>query len=70
MTVSFLPMPGASVLERAWGHSLVSPALKGQIYWDVGRDEFIEKHSAEDKELKEIPRAQLNQSSQGLSGSL
>jgi 5-methyltetrahydropteroyltriglutamate--homocysteine methyltransferase len=24
MTVSFLLMPGASVLERAWGHPLVS----------------------------------------------
>jgi hypothetical protein len=32
-------------------------ALKGQIY--LGSDEFIERHSAEDKELKEIPRAQL-----------
>jgi hypothetical protein len=25
MTVSFLLMPGANVLERAWGHPLVSP---------------------------------------------
>ena len=31
--------------------------LKGQIY--LGSDEFVERHSAEDKELKEIPRAQL-----------
>jgi putative transposase len=31
--------------------------LKGQIY--LGSDEFIDGHSAEDKELKEIPRAQL-----------
>ncbi len=31
--------------------------LKGQIY--LGSDEFIERHSAEAKELTEIPRAQL-----------
>jgi putative transposase len=31
--------------------------LKGQIY--LGSDDFIERHSAADKELKEIPRAQL-----------
>ena len=31
--------------------------LKGQIY--LGSEEFIEQHSAEDKELREIPRAQL-----------
>jgi putative transposase len=31
--------------------------LKGQIY--LGSEEFIERHSAEDKDLKEIPRAQL-----------
>jgi REP element-mobilizing transposase RayT len=30
--------------------------LKGQIY--LGSDGFIQKHSAKDKELKEIPRAQ------------
>jgi putative transposase len=31
--------------------------LKGQIY--LGSEEFIEQHSAADKKLKEIPRAQL-----------
>jgi REP element-mobilizing transposase RayT len=31
--------------------------LKGQIY--LGSDEFIERHSVEDKEIREIPRAQL-----------
>ena len=31
--------------------------LKGQIY--LGSEQFIESHSAGDKELKEIPRAQL-----------
>lgn len=31
--------------------------LKGQIY--LGSEEFIEQHSAEDKELREIPRVQL-----------
>ncbi len=31
--------------------------LKGQVY--LGSEEFIERHSAEDKNLKEIPRAQL-----------
>ena len=31
--------------------------LKGQIY--LGSEEFIERHSAADKNLKEIPRAQL-----------
>jgi putative transposase len=31
--------------------------LKGQIY--LGSEEFIKRHSAEDTELKEIPRAQL-----------
>jgi REP element-mobilizing transposase RayT len=31
--------------------------IKGQIY--LGSEEFIEQHSAEDKELREIPRAQL-----------
>jgi len=31
--------------------------LRGQIY--LGSEEFIERHSAEDKEIKEIPRAQL-----------
>lgn len=31
--------------------------LKGQIY--LGSEKFIEQHSAEDKELREIPRAQL-----------
>jgi putative transposase len=31
--------------------------LKGQIY--LGSEAFIEQHSAEDKELREIPRAQL-----------
>ena len=30
--------------------------LKGQIY--LGSDDFIEKHAAQDQELKEIPRAQ------------
>ncbi|MGH7886850.1 MAG: transposase [Candidatus Binatia bacterium] len=30
--------------------------LKGQIY--LGSDEFIERHAAQDEELKEIPRAQ------------
>jgi len=39
------------VVNRPWDD------LKGQIY--LGSDEFIERHSAEDKELKEIPRAQL-----------
>ena len=32
--------------------------LKGQIY--LGSDKFIERHSAEDRELKAIPRAQLH----------
>jgi transcriptional regulator with PAS, ATPase and Fis domain len=32
--------------------------LKGQIY--LGSDQFIERHSVEAKEFKEIPRAQLN----------
>jgi putative transposase len=32
-------------------------ALKGQIY--LGSDKFIERHSAEDKQINEIPRAQL-----------
>jgi REP-associated tyrosine transposase len=31
--------------------------LRGQIY--LGSEEFIEQHPAQDKELKEIPRAQL-----------
>ena len=31
--------------------------LKGQIY--LGSEEFIEQHSAEDKEVREIPRMQL-----------
>lgn len=31
--------------------------LKGQIY--LGSEKFIERHSAEDKDRKEIPRAQL-----------
>jgi hypothetical protein len=31
--------------------------LKGQVY--LGSDEFIERHSAETRELNEIPRAQL-----------
>jgi len=39
------------VANRPWDD------LKGQIY--LGSDEFIERHSAEAKELKEIPRAQL-----------
>jgi len=30
--------------------------LKGQIY--LGSEEFIEQHSAEDKEIKDIPRVQ------------
>ena len=30
--------------------------LKGQIY--LGSDDFIESHSAKDRELKEIPRTQ------------
>jgi putative transposase len=34
--------------------------LKGQIY--LSSDGFIERHSAENKELKEIPRAQLKAS--------
>jgi hypothetical protein len=33
-----------------------SDNLKGQIY--LGSEEFIERHSAENKELKEIPRVQ------------
>jgi putative transposase len=39
------------IANRPWD------ALKGQIY--LGSDEFIGMHSAEDKGLKEIPRAQL-----------
>jgi len=39
------------VANRPWDD------LKGQIY--LGSDQFIERHSAEAKELKEIPRAQL-----------
>jgi REP-associated tyrosine transposase len=39
------------IAKRPWDE------LKGQIY--LGSDEFIDRHSAEDKELKEIPRAQL-----------
>ena len=39
------------VANRPWDD------LKGQIY--LGSDEFIERHSAEDRQLKEIPRAQL-----------
>ena len=39
------------ITNRPWD------ALKGQIY--LGSEEFIERHSPEDKELKEIPRAQL-----------
>jgi hypothetical protein len=39
------------IAERPWED------LKGQIY--SGSDEFVERHSAEVKELKEIPRAQL-----------
>ena len=39
------------ITNRPWDQ------LKGQIY--LGSDKFIERHSAEDKELKEIPRAQL-----------
>jgi hypothetical protein len=39
------------VANRPWD------ALKGQIY--LGSDEFIESHSPEDKEIKEIPRVQL-----------
>jgi hypothetical protein len=38
------------IANRPWDN------LKGQIY--LGSEEFIEKHSAENKELKEIPRAQ------------
>ena len=40
------------ITNRPWDQ------LKGQIY--LGSDKFIERHSAEDKELKEIPRAQLH----------
>jgi putative transposase len=36
--------------------------LKGQIY--LGSDDFIEKHSAKDRELKEIPRASEKRSNQ------
>ena len=39
------------IANRPWDE------LKGQIY--LGSDEFIERHSAQAKELKEIPRAQL-----------
>lgn len=39
------------VANRPWND------LKGQIY--LLRDEFIERHSAGDKKLKEIPRGQL-----------
>jgi len=39
------------ITNRPWDQ------LKGQIY--LGSDKFIERHSAEDKELKAIPRAQL-----------
>jgi REP element-mobilizing transposase RayT len=39
------------VANRPWD------ALKGQIY--LGSDKFIERHSAEDKQINEIPRAQL-----------
>jgi putative transposase len=42
------------IANRPWDE------LKGQIY--LGSDEFIERHSAEDKELREIPRAQQSQS--------
>jgi putative transposase len=40
------------ITNRPWDQ------LKGQIY--LGSDKFIERHSAEDKELKAIPRAQLH----------
>jgi putative transposase len=39
------------VANRPWDD------LKGQIY--LGSEEFIKRHSAEDKDLKEIPGAQL-----------
>jgi putative transposase len=39
------------IANRPWD------ALKGQIY--LGSDKFIERHSAEDKPINEIPRAQL-----------
>jgi REP element-mobilizing transposase RayT len=39
------------VANRPWDE------LKGQIY--LGSDEFIERHSAQTTELKEVPRAQL-----------
>ncbi len=39
------------IANRPWD------ALKGQIY--LGSDKFIERHSAEDQRIKEIPRAQL-----------
>jgi putative transposase len=39
------------IANRPWDE------LKGQIY--LGSDEFIERHSAQAKQLKEIPRAQL-----------
>jgi REP element-mobilizing transposase RayT len=39
------------IANRPWD------ALKGQIY--LGSDKFIERHSAEDKQINEIPRAQL-----------
>jgi putative transposase len=39
------------IANRPWDE------LKGQIY--LGSDEFIERHSAENKDLKEIPGAQL-----------
>ena len=42
---------GDGIANRPWD------VLKGQIY--LGSDKFIERHSAQDKELKEIPRAQL-----------
>lgn len=40
-----------SIARRPWDE------LKGQIY--LGSDEFIGRHSAQAKQLKEIPRAQL-----------
>ena len=40
------------ITNRPWDQ------LKGQIY--LGSDKFIERHSAEDRELKAIPRAQLH----------
>jgi hypothetical protein len=41
------------IANRPWDN------LKDQIY--LSSEEFIERHSAENKELKEIPRAQLKQ---------